>query len=244
MYFVGGGKATLKMPPHNSIELMIKLKFDSSEKISGSFLEFCSENHKVKIAGNNKDNITFDVYNDDEKILSDIVGIKIKDECKWHIKIGNNHLNIYIDNELIAEYTGSLLAGEPITNINIISPFNYTYSYFNIYWFLVSSEKIPFTASIKTITPEVETDWEKDGNQYQASEAGKTMKLKMPESYSPPQGKSIFASAPFLKNVTGGGYVNIINIHTDNMDIDKTITENEKTFGYYDDGEVVFTTKE
>ena len=56
----------------------------------------------------------------------------------------------------------------------------------HINWLIVSSEKIPLTANVKTISAEVETDWEQeDSNVYQTAEVGKIMKIKMPESYSP-----------------------------------------------------------
>lgn len=240
MYWRQGEKATLRTPPLNTLEFMTKYcKATYNSQAGKSLFQFCSENHKIEIKANGTNHI-YDVYNDEEKILSDI---KIN-KGRIHIAINNNQLRIRINSELVAEYTGLLLAGEAITSIDIQEVAASPYYNGSFDWFIVSSEKIPQTADVKMITPEAETDWEQDGKQYQTGEANKTMKLKMPENYSPPKGKALFAAAPFLKNVTGGGYVNGINIHTDNMDIDKIITEDKKSFGYYDDGEVVFTTKE
>ena len=233
-------ESILEIPSLNEFHFMTSIYLPA--EVDSYFLTIHSKNHEIKFMGSKSHN-SFNIYNDEEIILSDIK-LKFSADIKLNIYFSNNHLIIRQNGDLIAEYTNTLLAGEAITSISLKDPWRSNNMHIN--WLIVSSEKIPLTANVKTISAEADTDWEQeDPNVYQTAEVEKIMKIKVPESYSPPKGKTLFASAPFLQDVTGGGDANKINIHAKNFDINKSILEKPQNIGYYSgDGEVVFTTKE
>lgn len=240
----GNTGSTIEIPPTNELHLAMKCSIaDKDSRI----IIIHSQNHKITIKPTASKG-PFAIFQDDEKIVDEVsymnnlygdkVSVSLKNE-------GSNYLTLKVNGKMAAEYKEALLDGEPVTSIEFFDPWS-DYGNFKIYWLIISSAKIPNSATVKTIYPKVETDWE-EGTRgaYQTSEVGKTMKLLLPDDAAT-EGKAILSAISFLSDVVGGGDVNAVSVHTDGIDKDQTadLCENPVSIGTYFAGTSTFTTKE
>ncbi len=238
--------SVLKIPSTNEIHLMMNLSLRYRDS---DFIRINSQNHQLRITTFNRNNGYLCIYQDNDKIADNFYFSR-EQATKMSISFNNNESNYMIIKEngnVVFEYKEKLLDGEPVTSITFFDPYGDFTSLNELYWLIVSSEKLPSSATVREIAPVVEeTTWEQDeqGN-YQTSDPEKTIKMKIPENCTE-KGKVFLNSISYLKNVTGGGKVNAINIHTDGIDEDKNIeiTEKPKNIGSFYVGETLFTTKE
>lgn len=236
--------SVLEIPPTNTFHLAINCSITSHDS---SFMIIKSKNHKLIINTAIRNSGHFSIYQDDKEI-SNNVHFSLNKKMKIFISFCNNesnHMIIEEDGNTVFECKEELFSGEPVTSINFCDPYS-DYSSFDLYWLIVSPVKLPNSITVREINPEIETDWEQ-GEQgvFQTEESGKTIKMKLPKNCVK-KNKAFFSSVSYLKNVTGGGNVNSINIHTDGIDEDKiiNITETPKAIGQFYAGETIFTTKE
>lgn len=241
----GDTGSTLEIPSTNELHFMMKCSIKDNK--DRRIIIIHSQNHKITIKPT-APKASFAIFQDDNKIVDMVSYMNNLSEDKVSVFLENkdsNYLTLKVNGKMAAEYKGALLDGEPITSIGFFDPWS-DFGTFTINWLIVSSTKIPNSVTVKTIYPKVETDWEEgEKGAYQTNEAGKTMKLLLPDNAAT-EGKVILSAVSFLHDTVGGGKVNAISIHTDEIDKDQTIglSENPADIGTFFAGTSTFTTKE
>lgn len=233
--------AYVDIPSLSKLNLLVECMLTGSFSKPHEVVKLCSDNHAITLKRDGKD--TLNIYMDEELVIS---GIKFQQNTKFRfyftIQSGENgKIEFWINSGKKGEYNGLILNSEPIKTLYLYDTYS---SGFDYYYFLVASEEpIPQSATVKVVTPEVETDWEQGENGvYQTSEVGKTMKLKTPENAAT-AGKVVVCSAPFLHDAIAGGNVNGITAHSSHYDEDMPILNTNRSIGFRSGDDTVFTTR-
>lgn len=233
--------AYVDIPSLSKLNLLTECSFTNSFSKPREVIKFCSDNHAIVLKRDNRDILS--IYMDEELVVSEIK-IKLSEKFRFYFTIQsgeNGKIEFWINSERIGEYSGLVLNSEPIKTLYIYD--SYGSGYDNYYFLVASEEPIPQSATIKVVTPDVETDWEKgEKGVYQTGEVGKTMKLKTPENAAT-AGKVVVCSAPFLHDAVAGGNVNGITAHSSYYDEDMPILNTNRSIGFRSGDDTVFTTR-
>lgn len=232
--------AQITFPPTKHLYCLANVKTKKGATYE-KFISFCSAKHNLYMYHKSSGIVQF--YQDSNPLNDLNSGLAIGDAYQklyFDIDIESGILKLYINGTKTYEYSGDLLGKEPINCFYIRDPGNGSV---NLNYIILSDEYIPMSASVKTVTPKIETDWEQntDGS-YQTAEVGKTMKLTLPDNCVS-EGKKLVCSAPFLDKVVGGGDVKEINVSSATLNKDFTLSDIEKAVGFLADDDIVFTTK-
>lgn len=239
--FYADTPAYVDIPSLSKLNLLTECLFASYFKNSHEVIKICSDNHTITLKRDGKD--TLNIYMDEELVIS---GIKFRPGEKFRFYFTmqsgeNGKIEFWINSGKQGEYKGSVLNSEPIKTFYICD--SYAPGYDSYYFLVASEEPIPQSATVKVVTPEVETDWEQgEKGVYQTSEVGKTMKLKTPENAAT-AGKVVVCSAPFLHDAVAGGNVNGIIAHSSYYDEDMPILNTNRSIGFRSGDDTVFTTR-
>ncbi len=234
--------AQITFPPTKHLYCLVNVKTKKSATYE-KFISFCSAKHNLYMYHKGSGVVQF--YHDSNLLNALNSGLAIGDAYQklyFDIDIESGIFKFYVNGTKTYEYSGDLLGKEPVSCFYIRDPSN-SFSSVNLNYIILSDEYIPMSASVKTVTPEVETDWEKNADgSYQTAEVGKTMKLTPPDNCAS-EGKKLVYSAPFLDKAVGGGDIKEINASSATLNKDFTLSDIEKAVGFLADDNVVFTTK-
>ncbi len=232
--------AFIDVPSLKKINILVECLIANSEG-KNAFITITSENHSLSIKREGKN--YFSIIIDGQNLCSQIP-IIINKKCRLYITVNisaNGGIELWNNGNKVGEYKGLILEDEPIKKITFTD--TTVYNSCTLYFAIASENPIPQSATVKIVTPEVETDWEKNENgTYQTSDTGKTMKLTTPKDCAT-KGKAIVLSAPFLYNATAGGNVNGVTIHSAVYDADKALLNDACSMGFRTGDDTVFTTR-
>ncbi len=231
------GNEYLNVPNLNELNILL---YAYLPKYTGTWIEVESENHSLIIDTKTADK-TFRVGSDTIKEIGYFDLEKDGNDRKFIFTIKTGaELTVMRNREQIYSVQHNFFDGEPIKRVRFTNPYTYA-----MRWAILSSEKIPLSTVVRRVeTPVIETDWEADekGKCYTTSEAGKFIKIKLPEGEIP-AGKKLLCSVPVLYNCTGGGTVNKINMKVNDVDVDYGINDKRRSVGFLA-GDTIFTSKE
>ncbi len=233
--------AYVDIPSLSKLNLLAECTITNNFRTSHEVIKFCSDNHTIVLKRDSKN--ILNIYMDEELVISEI-NFKTGDRIRFYFTMQsgeNGKIEFWINSERMGEYSGLVLNSEPIKTFYICDSYTSGYDYYN--FLVVSEEPIPQSATVKVVTPNVETDWEKgEKDVYQTGEVGKTIKLKTPENAAT-KGKVVVCSAPFLHDAVAGGNVNGITAHSSYYDDDMPILNTNRSIGFRSGDDTVFTTR-